>query len=555
VTEAYVAKRENARSAADRIRRTAREAFGFDALRPGQEEAIAAAVGGRDVLVVMPTGSGKSAIFQIAGLLIDRMTIVVSPLLALQRDQVVALREHDPAGGAAAALNSHLNPGGREALLARVAVGDVEFLYLAPEQFGSGDTLERLKGARPSLFVVDEAHCVSEWGHDFRPEYLRLGSVVSALGHPPVLALTATAAGPVRDEIVERLGLRDPLVLVQGFDRPNLRLIVERVVREEDKIERLLERLPDLGRPGIVYAATRQHADEVASRLQAAGHVAEAYHAGLSIDERQRVQSAFMSDELGAIVATVAFGMGIDKPHVPFVVHYDVPGSIDAYYQQIGRAGRDGEPACALLLYRPEDLHVQRFLNGAASFDADAHERVAARIAGAGGPVEIDELRDHVDMPSRQLESVLHRLADAGAIELDDRGRARAVSDGPDPSAAADAALASQERQQRLERSRVDMIKDYAETSICRRAHLLSYFGERYDPPCRTCDRCLAGEGEPVIVDGPFALGTHVVHTTFGSGYVVRYEDRKVVVLFDDVGYQSLALDVVQANDLLRAAE
>jgi ATP-dependent DNA helicase RecQ len=538
-----------------RIRRRARDAFGYEALRPGQAEAIAAALARRDVLVVMPTGSGKSAIYQVAGLLIERMTIVVSPLLALQRDQVEALREHDPAGGAAAALNSELSPAEREVLLARVADGDVEFLYLAPEQFGSADTLERLRLARPSLFVVDEAHCVSEWGHDFRPDYLGLGAAIEALGHPPVLALTATAAAPVRDEIVERLGLRDPLVLVHGFDRPNLRLIVERVVREDEKIERLLDRLPELGRPGIVYTATRQHADDVAHRLQEAGHAAEAYHAGMSKDERQRVQSAFMDDELDAIVATVAFGMGIDKPNVPFVVHYDVPGSVDAYYQQIGRAGRDGSPARALLLYRPEDVQVQRFLSGAASVDAEAHERVAAWIAAAGGPVDVDELRDAADMPMRRLQSVLHRLADAGAVELDPGGRVRAVPGGPAAADAADAVLASQERQRRLERSRVDMIKDYAETSGCRRANLLSYFGERYDPPCGNCDRCLAGEGDRQAVTGPFPPGERVVHDTFGAGRVVRTEDRKIVVLFDEVGYQSLALDVVQENGLLRSAE
>ncbi len=550
-----MAKRGPTTSESERIRRQAREAFGYDALRPGQDEAIAAAVGGRDVLVVMPTGSGKSAIYQVAGLLIDRMTLVVSPLLALQRDQVEALRQHDPEGGEAAALNSQLGRNEREALLDRVAAGDVEFLYLAPEQFGSGDTLERLKTARPSLFVVDEAHCVSEWGHDFRPDYLRLGSVIEALGHPPVLALTATAAAPVRNEIVERLGLRDPVVIVHGFDRPNLQLVVERVSREEEKTERLLERLPDLGRPGIVYTATRQHADDVARHLQAAGHTAEAYHAGLGKDERQRVQGAFMNDELDAIVATVAFGMGIDKPHVPFVVHYDVPGSIDAYYQQIGRAGRDGEPACALLLYRPEDVNVQRFLNSAASIDAEAHERIAAWIAAVDGPVDVEELRDAADMPMGRLQNVLHRLADAGALELDPSGRVSAVPNGPTPADAAEAAQASQERQQHLERSRVDMIKDYAETSGCRRAHLLSYFGERYDPPCENCDRCLAGEGERHEAEGPFPVGSRVVHEAFGEGQVVRYEDRKVVVLFDEVGYQSLALDVVQENELLERAD
>ena len=547
-------RNEGSRADGARIRTTARDAFGFDRLRPGQEEAIAAALEGRDVLAVMPTGLGKSAIYQVAGLLIEGLTLVVSPLLALQRDQVDSLRERDAEVGEAAALNSTLSAAEREDLLARAERGEVEFLFLAPEQLGSADTLERLEALAPSLVVVDEAHCVVEWGHDFRPDYLGIGPVIERLGHPTVVALTATAAAPVRDEVVERLGMREPAVIVNGFDRPNLRLCVEMVTGAERKLARLLEHLPELGTPGIVYVATRAHADEVAQGLRDAGHRAEAYHAGRATPEREAVQTAFMDDELDVVVATTAFGMGIDKERVRFVVHFDVPGSLDDYAQQIGRAGRDGARADALLLYDPDDVPLQRFLRAGPSVEADVHERVAALVTRSDEPLDVDEVREAVDLSTTRLQTVLHQLADVGVLEVAADGTVRPQPDAPEPVEAAAAAQRLQERHKAFERSRVAMMKDYVEATTCRRAVLLSYFGEPFEPPCGNCDRCLEGAA-PVEAEGPFEPGSSVVHDRFGAGQVVRYEEGKIVVLFEDIGYQTLALDLVLDEGLLGAAD
>src|SRR4051812_32311944 len=305
--------------AMDRIKRTAHEVFGYDALRPGQREAVEAVVDGRDVLAVMSTGYGKSAIYQIAALLIPGSTVVVSPLIALQRDQVEDLeREH---AGGAAAVSSFVPAGVRREALEELAAGELEFLFLSPEQLANEEVLADVAAARPSLFVVDEAHLISEWGHDFRPDYLQLGAVAEAVGRPPVLALTATAAPPVRDEIVERLGMRSPEVIVRGFDRPEIWLGVERFHAERAKREALLEAVAAEPKPGIVYAATRRLAEELAAELESGGVSAAAYHAGMARGARIRAQEAFMGDEVEVVVATTAFGMGVDKPNVRFVFH------------------------------------------------------------------------------------------------------------------------------------------------------------------------------------------------------------------------------------------
>jgi ATP-dependent DNA helicase RecQ len=461
---------------AQEIRKLAKQTLGFEKLRPGQRQAIEAVTSGRDTLAVMSTGYGKSAIYQLAGEFLDGPTIVVSPLIALQRDQVEAMEEAAP--GEAAELNSTVSETKRQELMASLRRGEREFVLLAPEQLAKEEVLEELRAAGPSLLVVDEAHCISEWGHDFRPDYLRLGAFADQLGHPTLLALTATASPPVRREIVERLGMEDPAVFVRGFDRPNLHLAVRRFTEAPGKERALIEAVQEAAKPGIVYIATRKQSEELAEALQEAGVAAEAYHAGLGAKRRGELQDAFMDDEIEAIVATTAFGMGIDKPNVRFVFHAGLSDSVDSYYQEVGRAGRDGEPARACVFYRQEDQAIRRFLAGGAS-----------------------------------------------------------------------------EEREEFEKSRLEMMRSYAEHSGCRRDFVLSYFGEEHEGPCGNCDNCDAGLVEPEAdVERPFEIGAAVSHSEWGAGEVQRYEADRVIVLFESVGYRTLDLDLISEKGLLQAA-
>jgi ATP-dependent DNA helicase RecQ len=538
----------------DRIERVAREAFGFEALRPGQREAIEAVLAGRDTLAVMSTGSGKSAIYQIAGLLAPGATVVVSPLIALQRDQVGDLAER--AAGGAAQLNSKISSSERDRALAELAEDALEFLFLAPEQLANPEVLGEIAAARPSLLVVDEAHCISEWGHDFRRDYLRLGAVAEAIGRPTILALTATAAPPVRDEIVERLRLRDPEILVRGFDRPNIRLSVERFHGgggEERKLRALADWIAESEPPGIVYVATRRQAEELAADLCARDARASSYHAGMRGSERDAVQERFMDGDLDVVCATTAFGMGIDKADVRWVLHSEISESLDAYYQEIGRAGRDREPAEAVLFYRSEDLGLRRFFSGTGHVEVDEIGQVLEAVREHHGPVDPAALQEETDLSQTKLTTAVSRLEDAGAVEVLAGGEVAPTADPPED--ALRAAAEAEEKRRSFDRSRVDMMRGYAEHDGCRRAYVLSYFGEPFEPPCGYCDNCEAGRsGEPAPSDAPFEVGSRVMHGSWGAGVVQRYDDDAVVVLFDEAGYKTLALEVVRERGLLTPA-
>ena len=538
----------------EEIEKVAAGALALDGLRPGQAEAVEAVTQGRDALVVMPTGAGKSAIYQMAAVLLDGPTVVVSPLIALQQDQVEAIAEQDTGGAVQA--NSTLGVGDRRQAFDDLRAGQVEFMFLAPEQFNNVETLEQLKAARPSLFVVDEAHCISAWGHDFRPDYLRLGAVAEDISRPPLLALTATAAPPVRTEIVERLGMRDPDMVVAGFDRPNIQLAVRLFHDESAKSEALLKLVRDTPGPGIVYVATRREADELAAQLRDMDVRACAYHAGLKAGERDDTQTAFMDGDVEIVVATVAFGMGIDKPDVRFVDHHDISDSVDSYYQEIGRAGRDGQAAEAILLYRPQDVGLRRFFAGSGHVTEEQIEQVARSVLGSDGPVDIAAVKDDTGLSQTKVTSAVSRLEKVGAVEVLPAGEVVARTDAADSDAAASAAARAEDARQKLDRSRIEMMRGYAETTDCRRQFLLNYFGEAYDEPCGNCDNCLAGlvssddDGQR-----PFELNSQVTHPEWGPGLVMRYEDDRVVVLFDDVGYKTLLLEAVGERDLLTAVD
>ncbi|MEU0884105.1 RecQ family ATP-dependent DNA helicase [Lentzea sp. NPDC005914] len=374
--------------------RTAEEVFGWTELRQEQLLGMRHLLDGRDVLVVMPTGAGKSAIYQVPAILLDGPTVVVSPLVALQRDQVTALRASDAPH--ATAVNSAQPAAANEQAWQAFTESRTEYLFLSPEQLANAGTLQRLHQAKPSLFVVDEAHCVSSWGHDFRPDYLRLRHVVERLGHPPVLALTATASGPVRADIAEHLGLRDPAVIVAGFDRPNLHLTARFCTGDEERRRTVTEWVSEQAGPGLLYVPTRKDAERYAADLVARGLAAAAFHAGMKAADRRRVQDGFMRGDLDVVAATSAFGMGVDKPDVRFVAHAATPGSLDAYYQEIGRAGRDGEPAEVILFHRPEDQGLQRFLT-ARKLDRECVREVAAAVRRRRLGIEITELAQRLD--------------------------------------------------------------------------------------------------------------------------------------------------------------
>ena len=335
--------------------RALRTTFGFEAFRPGQADIVDAILDGRDVLAVMPTGSGKSLCYQLPALVRDGLTVVVSPLIALMRNQVAQLRGY---GVAAAALNSANDANENRSVLGQIARGELRLVYVSPERLVKADTIDLLKRAKVALLAVDEAHCISQWGHDFRPEYAALGAVQVELGGVQTVAFTATADAATRADILEKLFRRPPAVFVHGFDRPNLRLAMRAKSAGRKQVADFIN--ARRGQSGIVYCRSRRKTEELADYLRANGAEALPYHAGMEATARSRNQDVFLQEDGVVIVATVAFGMGIDKPDVRFVLHADMPANIESYYQEIGRAGRDGLPADTLMLYGMGDIRLRR---------------------------------------------------------------------------------------------------------------------------------------------------------------------------------------------------
>ncbi|MBS3920268.1 MAG: RecQ family ATP-dependent DNA helicase [Deltaproteobacteria bacterium] len=409
--------------------RVLNEKFHFSGFRKWQEEIIDTLLKKRDAVVVMPTGSGKSLCYQLPALLLDGVTLVISPLIALMKDQVDGLVQNQIP---ATFINSALTPSEQWQRLREIQQGRHKLVYIAPERFRNSGFMEGIQSCRVSLFAVDEAHCVSEWGHDFRPDYLRLKGVTERLGHPPVAALTATATPDVRRDIITQLGLRQPVTFVAGFDRPNLRFQVKSVQGEEDKIDAILTLLRKGAQRGIIYAATRKNVETVTQALMFKGYKAGGYHAGMEMEARKSVQDRFMEGTLPVVVATNAFGMGIDKADLRFVIHHDIPGSIEAYYQEVGRGGRDGKPATCLLLFNYADTFTQEFFIDGSYPARDMIERMYQVICDIGtDEIEMTQKAlagrlGHTKSNEMAVFSCLKILEKAGYIERGSEGEHQA---------------------------------------------------------------------------------------------------------------------------------
>ena len=509
-----------------------REVFGFETFRPGQREAVEAGVAGRDVLVVMPTGSGKSLCYQLPALMRTDLTLVVSPLVSLMQDQVQALERVAP--GRVALVNAQQDSATNRRAVERAVAGHVRLLYVAPERFASPGFLERIRKAKIGLFVVDEAHCVSQWGHDFRPDYFRLADAARWLGAAAICASTATATPQVAADIVSRLGLRDPVRIATGFDRPNLSFAVVPCATKEAVHRGIAAALREEGAlPAIVYAGTRAESDRLADRLARELEVeAIAYHAGLGREERAEAQRRFMDGEIPVVVATNAFGMGVDKADVRTVCHESVPSSVEAYYQEAGRAGRDGKPARCLLFATGRDKGLHVFFIERSSVGDDELKAVARAIARAAEPapgaasagtaaapgpravapspasaaeppparydVPFGHLA-HLAGDEEKVRSIVGHLARAGIVQpspsAPDRVAGRLVG-AWDAAALARCRTAAQEGT-RARWRQYRAVWQWVEGTQCRRVGILRHFGDRSDPAptvpcCDVCDPSLA---------------------------------------------------------------
>jgi ATP-dependent DNA helicase RecQ len=501
--------------------------FGYAVFRPGQADAVQAALDGRDALIVMPTGSGKSLCYQLPALMSEELTIVVSPLVSLMHDQVDALERIAP--GRVEVINSQRGGAANAAALERIAGGEVRLLYVAPERFASPRFVKALAGARVGLFVVDEAHCVSQWGHDFRPDYFTLADAARAVSARTTMALTATATPRVADDIARRLALREPVRVTTGFDRPNLSFAVITAAGAADKRARIAAALAEPGaRPAIVYAGTRSACEELAGYLSAQlGQPVPAYHAGLDRATRTERQNRFMAGDLEVIVATNAFGMGVDKADVRTVAHATVPGSLEAYYQEAGRAGRDGRPARCLLFAENRDKGLHVFFIQRAELPDGAFERLAERLRWAG-------LDGRYDVEAAELAAAVGGKVDEDGVRAMIGHLARAGLLAPEPAPAERAAghvlgelnglvLAACRRSaqdaQRARWAQYRSVWEYVEGSRCRRVALLTHFGDRTlaapEVPC--CDVC-AGTTRAWAAPGSFLRGGSASTRRAGRG-------------------------------------